>query len=111
MSTKVNICVGLNDKETKRQEITTAAAKSLIFAAVVKYFGFGTVSDCSGVYTHDDGTGAVVVEATIKIELTFFDLDKSAAVAAVRPFVLDLKKQLNQETIYTDFATVDAILF
>lgn len=111
MDTKVTICIGLNDKDTKRQEITTDAAKDIIYKAVVKYFGFGTVSDCSGIYTHDDGTGAVVLETSIKIEVTFFDMDKETAKTTVLPFVLDMKKELNQETIYTDLTTVDAFLF
>ena len=111
MDTKVTICVGLNDKDTKHQEITTEAAKALIFQAVVNCFGFGTISEASGVYTHGDGSGAVVVETTIRIEITFFDTDKAAAVELVRPFVLDIKKALNQETIYADFVTCDAFLF
>lgn len=111
MSTKVTICIGLNDKATKRQEITTAAAKTLIQTAVVKYFGFGTVSDCTGVYTHGDGTNTIVQETTIKVELTFFDLDKATAKNSVMPFVLDMKTALNQETIYVDLSTVDAFLF
>ena len=111
MNTKVTICVGLNDKDSKHQEITTDAAKALIFQNVVNYFGFGTISDASGVYTHGDDSGAVVIETTVKIEITFFDTDKTAAVALVRPFVLDIKKALNQETIYADFVACDAILF
>lgn len=111
MDTKVTICVGLNDKDTKKQEITTEAAKDIIYKSVVKYFGFGTVSDCSGIYTHDDGTGAVVLETSIKIEITFFETNKATARTKVLPFVLDMKNELNQETIYCDFSTVDAILF
>ena len=107
---KVTICVGLNDRTTKNQEITTAAAVDIVNAAIVRYFGFGTVSVVNGVYSHGDGSNTIVVETTIKIELTFFDLDKDNTKKTVLPFILELKKVLNQESVYLDIATVDAYL-
>lgn len=110
MATKICICVGLNDKDTKRQETTTAAAVDMINAAVVRYFGFGTISVVNGVYSHNDNSAAIVVETTVKIELTFFDMGKETAKNTVLPFIHEMKKELNQESIYVDLSTVDAIL-
>lgn len=111
MCTKVTLCIGLNDKDTKHQEITTAAAKNIINAAVIRFFGFGTITETTGIYTHDDGTNEIVTEATIKIELSFFDTTKAAAVELVRPFAVEMKTALNQESIYSDFVECEAILF
>lgn len=110
MNTKVCICVGLNDKDTKKQETTTAAAVDMVNAAVVRYFGFGTISVVNGVYSHNDSSAVIVVETTIKIELTFFDLDRETTKTKVIPFVQEMKKELNQESIYIDLSTVDAYL-
>lgn len=109
MTTKVTICIGLNDKDVKKQVIKTAAAKSMIYQAVIKNFGFGTITDATGVYTHNDN-GGIIRERTIKIELSFFDVDKAAAMVQIMPFVQEMKKELNQETIYCDLTTVDAVL-
>ena len=105
---KVSICIGLNDRNTKKQEVTTTAAKDLIYKAVVKYFGFGTITECTGVYSHDDGTNAVIVETSINVSLTFFDDPKY--MDKIKVFAADMKKQLNQETIYFDVQTVNAYL-
>ena len=110
MNTKITICVGLNDKETKNQKITTTAANDLIYNAVVKYFGFGTVSNCAGVYSHDDGSNTTVCETSVKIELTFFKTGKKRAIKKCLPFVQEMKRELNQESIYLEATKVCASL-
>ena len=90
--TTVNLYIGLNDKDTKRQEITNLDAKAEISAILFKYFPNGfTLQECQGMYKHDDGT--VVCENTIKVIL--FDYNMGLVSDAVK----ELKLKLNQECI------------
>ena len=90
--TTINLYIGLNDKDTKRQEITNLDAKAEISAILFKYFPNGfTLQECQGMYKHDDGT--VVCENTIKVIL--FDYNMGLVSDAVK----DLKLKLNQECI------------
>ena len=90
--TTVNLYIGLNDKDTKRQEITNLDAKAEISAILFKYFPNGfTLQECQGMYRHEDGT--VVCENTIKVIL--FDYNIGLVLDAVE----DLKLKLNQECI------------
>ena len=90
--TTVNLYIGLNDKDTKQQEITNLDAKAEISAILFKYFPNGfTLQECQGMYKHNDG--AVVCENTIKVIL--FDYNMGLVSDAVK----DLKLKLNQECI------------
>ena len=90
--TTVNLYIGLNDKDTKRQELTNLDAKAEISTILFKYFPNGfTLQECQGMYRHEDGT--VVCENTIKVIL--FDYNISLVLDAVE----DLKLKLNQECI------------
>ena len=90
--TTVNLYIGLNDKDTKRQELTNLDAKAEISAILFKYFPNGfTLQECQGMYRHNDGT--VVCENTIKVIL--FDYNMGLVSDAVK----DLKLRLNQECI------------
>lgn len=91
MST-VNLYIGLNDKDTKRQEITNLDAKTEISRILFKYFPNGfTLQECQGMYKYDDGS--IVCENTIKV--TLFDYYMELVLDAVE----DLKLKLNQECI------------
>lgn len=90
--TTVNLYIGLNDKDTKHQELTNLDAKAEISTILFKYFPNGfTLQECQGMYKHDDGT--VVCENTIKVIL--FDYNAELVLNAVE----DLKLKLNQECI------------
>lgn len=90
--TTVNLYIGLNDKDTKRQEITNLDAKTEISAILFKYFPDGfTLQECQGMYKHDDGT--VVCKNTIKVILLDYYMK------LVSDAVKDLKLKLNQECI------------
>lgn len=90
--TTVNLYIGLNDKDTKRQELTNLDAKAEISTILFKYFPNGfTLQECQGMYKHNDGT--VVCENTIKVIL--FDYNAGLVLDAVE----DLKLKLNQECI------------
>ena len=94
--TTVNLYIGLNDKDTKRQELTNLDAKAEISTILFKYFPNGfTVQECQGMYRHEDGT--VVCENTIKVIL--FDYNIGLVLDAVE----DLKEKLNQECIAVEY--------
>ena len=84
---KFTLYVGLNDKDTKKQEIPTEDAMKL----VSKVVGDNTTQVVHGHYTHDDGTE--VDETTLKVELLF------KQETDVRLYCTDLKRLLNQESI------------
>ncbi len=88
---KTTLCVGLLDKDSKRQEVTTLDAYKVaanIFAATT---GGATITEGTGVYTHDDGT--VVIEPTLVCVI--YGAEKESIYKAVE----QLKVSLNQEAI------------
>lgn len=95
---KITLSIGLNDKETKKQIITTANAKKTITKAVYKYCNGGTVTTAKGIYTHENG--AKVNENTIIVYMYGEPLEN------VENLVNHLKKALNQETIAIEIQTI-----
>lgn len=100
---KFTLYVGLNDKDTKKQEIADEAALMLIKGEVARRFGGGTIYKASGIYTHD--SGEVVDENTYRIELLF------AADNDVKDFVTMLKTALNQESIAVQVELINSELW
>lgn len=96
--TKHVLYIGLNDKDSKVQEITTDKAKEIISET----FGDCTISDALGVYTHEDGTK--VKEKSLRVEL-LFKADKE-----VIENVQKIKKLLNQETVGFEVQKVNSTL-
>lgn len=95
MST-VNLYIGLNDKDTKRQKISNLDAKTEISRILFKYFPDGfTLQECQGMYRHKDGT--VVCENTIKVILLYNIKE------IIFEVIQDLKCELNQECIAVEF--------
>ena len=92
---RYELFIGLNDKESKVQEISTDEAYNYIMSNVISTFGGGTITvNNHGVYKHDDGT--LVDENTIKIDLSFVD-DKKMEM--LEDFMRDVMKAFNQESI------------
>lgn len=91
MIKKFTLYLGLNDKETKMQKISTVEAYKIVSNLVAKRFGGGTIFEAQGIYRHDDGV--IVVETTLRIELLFADAKD------VRAFVETLKEIFNQESV------------
>lgn len=89
--TKFTLFVGLNDKDSKQQEINTIDAYKIVSNLITSDFGGGTISEATGIYKHEDGT--IVTEITLRIELLFTTAEK------VKNLVQDLKRVLNQESI------------
>lgn len=94
--TTVNLYIGLNDKDTKQQEITNLDAKAEISAILFKYFPNGfTLQECQGMYRHDDGT--VVCENTIKVTLFNYEF------VGISNVIEEIKYKLNQESVATEY--------
>lgn len=104
MKTNVyRLYMGLNDKDTKRQEISTDEAYNIFNGLVLRMFDGATVWSAKGVYTHDDGTQ--VSENTLCCELVFADYIKA------KKFVQQLKQIFNQESIAVQVVEVDSELW
>lgn len=83
--------VGLNDKDSKVQEISTVEAFKILTKLCGQYTSGATIFDADGVYKHDDGT--VVIEKSFKIELLFITKEQVKEIANM------IKKIFNQESI------------
>jgi len=88
---KFTLYLGLNDKDTKKQEIATADAYKVVSKLIADDFDGGTIYEARGIYRHD--SGAVVEEKTLRIELLFTTFEK------VKNLVSTLKNAFNQESI------------
>lgn len=88
---KFTLYLGLNDKDTKQQEIATVEAYKIVKNLLTADFDGGTIFEAEGVYRHEDGT--VVTEKTLRIEILFAETEK------VRILVNDLKRIFNQESV------------
>lgn len=88
---KIILFVGLFDKDSKAQEISTLDAYKVASNLVTDIIGFGTITEALGVYTHDDGT--IVNEPTLRIEVSGIELEPMKKLA------IALKQTFNQESI------------
>ena len=103
MTEKFTLYVGLNDKDSKIQEITTLEAYKIINNLLLAYTNGATIFEAVGIYKHDDGT--FVTENTLRIELMF--VEKSA----VKEIVENIKKILNQESVAVQREVVESELW
>lgn len=60
---KTTIYVGLLDQKTKAQEINTLDAFKIVANIFAETTGGATITEGTGVYTHEDGT--VIIEPTL----------------------------------------------
>lgn len=105
MIRKFTFYIGLNDKDSKKQEVTTAAALEILEELCFTHFDGATLTACRGLYKHENG--AKVRENSFKVEVLFFDDNAETTAAA---FVADVKQALNQETIALHRELVDSEL-
>lgn len=94
--------IGLNDKDSKQQEISILDAYKIIFNAVKKYYDGATITESRGFYTHE--SGAVTFENSLICSILFADDDKTRLLAE------DLKILLNQETIALEIQDINSNL-
>ena len=88
---KVIIYLGLFDKNSKCQEISTLDAYKIASNLLIDIVGFGTISEANGVYTHNNGE--IVDEPTLRIEVS------DADVETMKRLAIALKQTFNQESV------------
>jgi len=83
------LTIGLFDKESEKQELTTETAKNIVADTLINGFEVYafTMIDCFGVYKMVS-SGRIVKEPSIRVE-----------IATVLRIIQSLKTNLNQETI------------
>lgn len=100
---KFTLFCGLNDKDTKKQEISTDDALTFIHYMLLNHCDGATISTAKGIYKHENG--AIVTENTIKIELLFVD-DETA-----KRIVEKLKNHFNQESVAVQIEDIESYLW
>lgn len=100
---KYILFMGLNDKETKTQLVSTLEAYKITMNIIKRYCDGGTVSEALGFYTHENGS--VVTENSLRIELLF--IDKTTCKSIVDA----LKVAFNQESIAVQCEVVNSELW
>lgn len=103
MNTKYTLYVGLNDKDSKIQEVSTIEAIKLVTNLCLTYTDGATIFEADGIYKHDDGT--VVIEKTLRIELMFIELE------TVKTIVDTVKRLLNQESVVVQKEVINSELW
>lgn len=88
---KFIIFLGLNDKDTKKQEISTLSAYKIANNIIFKYLEGATILEANGIYKHDNGE--FVIEKSLQIELLFTDKKTVEKIAS------ELKNAFNQESV------------
>ena len=100
---KITLYVGLNDKDSKIQEVNTLDAYKLVSNII----GVGsTITEGRGIYKHEDGT--VVAEVSLVVEL--LDFDNTLNKEWVKSKVEQIKTSLNQESVAVQYQEVDSEL-
>lgn len=93
--TQYTLMIGLFDKTSKVQEVTTIEAYNTVNKLLTTHIGFGTVVEARGIYTHKDGT--IVCEPSLQVVMIDTDnlINKDKVVALTE----DIKALLNQESV------------
>ena len=104
MTAKYTFFVGLNDKDTKQQVVSTVDAYHIVENVFTAHGTDCTITGGRGVYTHESGD--IVVEETLCV--TVFEFDSSVPVQSICD---TLKKALNQESIAVERAETESALY
>lgn len=88
---KWTMCVGLLDKDSKKQEINLLDAFKVVSNIFAETTGGATITEGRGVYTHDDGT--VIIEPTLVCVVYGGTLVEIKSAADL------IKVALNQESV------------
>lgn len=89
---KYNIYIGLNDKDSKKQEVSTRRAKEEVIKILNANNITGlTLYEVTGVFKHEDGT--LTFEKSLKVEL--LEVEEEEVLKSIK----ELKNALNQESI------------
>lgn len=95
--------VGLFDRDTEKQEISTPEAKEKVAEILIEKFDIFafTMIECSGYYRMQS-TGQIVAEPSLRIEIATDD-----ELTAADAIIGELKEALNQESIMHEIATAE----
>lgn len=106
MSVKYILTIGLNDKDSKVQKVSTVEAYKIVENTClnVGIKGF-TIYECKGFYTHENGEK--VQENSLRVEVYYFGSDN---MDQVKSLVTSLKTSLNQESIAIEIQQVNSVL-
>ena len=91
--TRYTLTIGLFDKDTKKQKISSDMAMKIISDLVTQTIGYGTIYNGSGIYTH--ANGSIVFEPSI---IYFVDGDEEEE-STLKSLAWMIKKALNQESV------------
>lgn len=90
---KIDIFIGLNDKDTKKQETTLKGAKSIINRALIENgLEYYTLIDCQGVYMKE-------IERTINCMMVLDESLEESTTRKLKKAIKRIKKELNQESV------------
>ena len=98
---KYTLYIGLNDKDTKRQQIESLEASKIVQNILSEKTDGGTIYSATGVYKHQDGT--IIIENTLRVEIV------AATLEAVKEAINIIKTALNQESIILQTERVESI--
>lgn len=100
---KFILYVGMNDKDTKTQNITILSAREIIMNTITANgLNGATISEAVGIYKHEDGT--IVTEQTLRVEILF------ATDKQIKAICETLKSVLNQESIAMEKQVINSQL-
>lgn len=88
--TKTTLYIGLNDKDTKKQEVNTTEAIKLL-TNMLTDIGGATIYEATGIYTHENGD--IIIENTLRVEL--IGIEENIILNKIKV----LKLLFNQESI------------
>lgn len=106
MAIKYMFYVGLNDKDTHVQTVSTLNAATIIQNIFASYSCGVTITEGKGVYVHENGD--IVTENTLIVSVYEFDGEPEKPIGAI---CADLKKILNQESIAVERQETNSMLY
>ncbi|MDY0291926.1 MAG: DUF3574 domain-containing protein [Desulfuromonadaceae bacterium] len=87
----ITLILGLNDKDTKKQKVSTKKATRILFKKLEPLYNGATLTTQRGYYKHANNT--VTYENSIKVEIV------TDTNTHVKSLIQDLKTTFNQESI------------
>lgn len=100
---KHTLYIGLNDKDTKHQEIGTLDAFKICTNIFTSTTGGATISEATGIYTHDNGE--IVREKSLRCEVFGADTE------TIKKAADQIKTALNQEAIAIEISEVNSFFY
>ena len=98
--TRYTLTIGLFDKDTKRQKISSDIALKIVSDLVVQTVGYGTIYNGNGIYTHTNSQ--IVCEPSI---IYFVDGEEEEE-SKIKSLAWMIKKTLNQESVMLEESAV-----